>query len=458
MFRSIVFLPIFLVVLISLTCQQSPADIIGGQTSGTKELTIPETLLPELDEKVAIELKPLMTLYVNSDFVAFKSAYEKIAATTDTLPAAEVFWAKLHITGNRLGDAIKVLEEYGHNHQDDPELFTTLGFIAVRSGRFTDAWLHLLYAQRMIDKDQIPKSRLKFVLPTFVEARAIVAESRRQWPEAEQLFVKLQTLKPNDHSITWRFGRCQVLAGNIEKGHRLMVEANKGESKLPRASLAVAQILAETTNWQKDKSAASAIEEWFNRAINENEADEKAWVAYFRWLILGDRPQEVKDKGENLSDELKKVREVIVIRSVAARYLGDNDTAEGLLTPLHQEKPDDLEVADQLALVLIESSDEAKRGRALQLAERNFRAASDMEQVAATAAWIQLQLGGTDVADKILSQLATRGPLSAQTTYYIAELLQKSGKTAESQKLLKIASETPGLFPQRAKAKQSLSE
>ncbi|MFO0943548.1 MAG: tetratricopeptide repeat protein [Pirellulales bacterium] len=445
------------VAFVILSLRSATADIIGLQAGAKGEINVPEALLPELDETIVPKLKPLMPLFANNDYLAFKEQYTKLLQETDTLPSVEVFWAKLLVVTNRVGDAIKVLEDYVRDHQDDAEVYTTLGILAARTGRFTDAWLHFLYAQRLLDRDSFPKSRLKYVLPTFVEARAVVAEARKQWTEADQMYNKLMSLKPKDFSVKWRYGRSLILAGNLSKGHQIMTEACESDEKLPRATLAVAQLLADTTEWVKKKENSEAVEEWFKRAISEKENDDKAWTSYFKWLVLSDRSPDVKTKFDALPDEVKKARDVALIRSVAARYLNENSVAESLLTPLHQEKPDDLEVADQLALVLIESSDEAKRGRALQLAERNFRAASELEQVAATAAWVQLQLGSSDIADKILTQLAARGPLSPQTTYYVAELLRRNGKDLDSKRLLKAAVDAVGVFPQRAKARESLA-
>jgi tetratricopeptide (TPR) repeat protein len=433
------------------------ADIIGPQLPA-KEIPFPEALLTELDGNVAEQLKPLMSLFANNDLAGFKDAYLKIASSTDTLPAVEVFWAKLLITSNRFADATRILEEFVRDHQEDPEVYLTMGILAAKTGRFTDAWLHLGYAQRLIDRNLLAKARLNLVLPNLIDARCVVAESRRQWKEAEQLFQKLQSLKPEDHSVKWRAGRCQVLADKISIGHQLMIQACEANPKLPRATLAVAQILSDSTNWVSDKNRAKEVETWYTQAIDESPTDDKAIASYFKWLLLDNRPETVRDKFEPLTDELKSVREIIIIRSLAARYLGDLTLAEHLLTPLHQAKPDDLEVADQLALILVESKDESKRGRALQLSERNFRAASDVEAVAATAAWIQMQLGSTDVADKILTQLVSRGPLSAQTAYYVSELLQRSGREVESRKLMQAAVDTVGLFPQREKTKQALAK
>lgn len=63
---------------------------------------------------------------------------------------------------------------------------------------------------------------------------------------------------------------------------------------------------------------------------------------------------------------------------LAARHV-DHLAAAVAIFFLHQATPADLEAADQLAAVLVESKDEAKRGRALPLSEANLRQASHLE-------------------------------------------------------------------------------
>jgi predicted Zn-dependent protease len=432
--------------------------IVPKDVSESKLAAVPEALMSEVDPNVAEKLKPAISMYANNDYFGFKQEYSKVADSTDTLPAVEIFWAKLLITGDRYTDSLRVLEEYVRDHQEDPEAYVTLGILAARTGRFTDGWLNLLYAQRFLDKETLPKARLALVMPNFIDARSVIAESRKQWSEADQMFQKLQTLKPNDHMVTWRAGRCKVLSGNVMDGYQMMSQAYKSNSKLPRAALAIAQILSDTTDWGNKPELAKEVEKWFGACIKEEPNDEKGHAAFFKWLLLNNRPEVVKDRFESLPKELKSIRDIVLLRSVAARYLGDNTLAETLLSAANKEKPDDLEIADQLALVLVESDDESKRGRALQLSERNFRVAPNVETVAATAGWVQMQLGSKDVADKILTQLAARGPLSPQTTYYISELLRSSGREEDATRLLQAAVKAVGLFPQRAKAIEALAK
>ncbi len=137
-------------------------------------------------------------------------------------------------------------------------------------------------------------------------------------------------------------------------------------------------------------------------------------------------------------------------------YAGDLSTAEAVFAELHRETPDDLESADQLALVLVENPDEGKRTRAFQLSESNLRKAPNQEGTIATAAWVQFKLGDIDVADRLLGQLAAQTALSPQSAYYVSEVLRARGKAEEAKQVLTAAVNSPGLFPARAAAKKQL--
>lgn len=444
-----------------LSGSRSRADIIpppAPAAANQQVMGIPESMRIELDSAIADKLQPWVVEYLSSrNLTSFQEAYSKVAAQTDTLPAIDVFLGKLYSAYNQVGEALSILERYTNQNSEDPEAFVTLGSIAVRSGRVVDAWLQLLYAQRLIDRDKLPAGRMPYVHPVLTELRASVAERRRQWSEAEQLFRKLQELKPETALPLWRAGRIKVMAGEVQAGYEVLRQAHEKDDSLPHPALVVAQTLNDSSDWLTDPKSAARVENWFKKAVSESENNKAAWASYFKWLILADRPAEVAHRYDQLPESLRAEREIGLVRSLAARYLNDLQLAENILSSLHQFNTNDLDVADQLALVLVESTDEAKRARALQLAERNARQAPQVEQLMATAAWVQFRLGSIDVAEQVLSQLVARGNLSPQTAYYVAEVMEKSGRIEESQRLFRLAVDAPGVFPQRSMVKQRLT-
>lgn len=436
------------------------ADLIAPKsTSGANQAQgVPESLVLDLDPALVEKIQPAILAFIaNRDRESLKKSYEEVAGGTDTLPNFEVFLGRLFAAYNQFGEALGILERYTNENAEDPEAFLALGNIALVNGRAVDAWLHLLYAQRLVDRDKLPNGRKPFVLPVLTELRASVAERRKQWTESEQLFRELQKLKPDAVYPLWRAGRVKVLAGDTQAGFELLQQAHAKDSSLPYPSLVVAQTLHDTTDWKSDSKNTALVEDWYKKAIVETKDQPAAWSSYLKWLMLANRPEEVVQLYDELNESLKSEREIGLIRCVAARYLGDYSTAESLLSKLHQSNMEDVEVTDQLALVLVESTDEAKRARALQLAETNVKRASQLEPIVATAAWVQLRTGASDKAQQLFSQLAARGNLSPQTVYYMAEFMEKSGQTEEARRLLSLAVDAPGLFVQRSMVKQRLS-
>ncbi|MFY7874939.1 MAG: hypothetical protein ACOVQM_05795, partial [Pirellula sp.] len=60
------------------------------------------------------------------------------------------------------------------------------------------------------------------------------------------------------------------------------------------------------------------------------------------------------------------------------------------------------------------------------------------------------------VADRLLGQLAEQAALQPQTAYYVARVLEAKGQSEDAKKVLKAAVDTPGIFVERAKARQEL--
>jgi len=178
--------------------------------------------------------------------------------------------------------------------------------------------------------------------------------------------------------------------------------------------------------------------------------------AYLNWLLLNDRDEDARRLIDKLSVEVLANRNIQVRQGIAARYAGDFLKAESVFSALSQLAPDDLEVADQLALVLVESPNEGKRARAAQISESNLRRLPNNETTIATAAWVQFKLGSIDVADQLLGKLVGQISLSPQTAFYVSELLKANGKAEESKKVLEAAIRSPGIFPDRKRARKLL--
>ncbi len=181
------------------------------------------------------------------------------------------------------------------------------------------------------------------------------------------------------------------------------------------------------------------------------------WTQYLAYLLGQDKAEDAKKLSERAPEEFKKSRDMRLVKAQIHRFLGENAEAEKLLSALHQENSDDFDAADQLALVLVESTDEGKRARAEQISEANARRAPNLERTIATAAWVKFRTGSTDIADKALGQILRSGRFEPQTAYYMAMLYKSRGMLQQYARFMDAAVSGNGAFPQKRAAQKELA-
>jgi len=362
-------------------------------------------------------------------------------------PAPDVMLARMFMAARKWPDAMSVLEGHLTTKPNDADAYKSLGEVAIVSGRWTDAWLNLEKAGSLMDGMKYSAARKQSFTAELIKLRAETAERRQDLPLATKLFDELAKLQPKDGYPQWSLGRLKIATGDLDGGMALLKKGKQLTTTLPQPELAVALELLGG----KDRVKA---EKWFKEGIlAKDTATEANWVQYLKFLVDEDRASEAKGLIEKAPADYQKSRDMKLLKAVAHRYLNEDTDAERILSELHRANPEDLDAADQLALVLVETSDEGKRARAGQISEANLRQAPNAEKIAATAAWVKFRTGSVDVADNLLGQIIKGGQISPQTLYYSAMLLKARGKTVEAAQFFKAAVEAPGSFPQKKVAK-----
>ncbi len=366
------------------------------------------------------------------------------------LPAPDVMSARMFMAAQQWPNAMAVLEGHLAAKPNDADAFKSFGEIALVSGRWTDAWLNLEKAGSLMEGMKYSAARKQSFTAELVKLRAEAAERRQDLPLATKLFEELAKLQPKDGYPQWSLGRLKIASGAMDDGVALLKKGKQLTPALPQPELAVALELLGG----KDRAKA---EKWFKEGIlAKDTATEANWVQYLKYLVDEDRASEAKGLIEKAQPDYQKSRDMKLLKAVAHRYLNEDSEAERILSELHRANPEDLDAADQLALVLVETADEGKRARAGQISEANLRQAPNVEKIAATAAWVKFKTGSVDVADNLLGQIIKGGRISPQTLYYSAMLLKARGKTSEAVQFFKAAVEAPGSFPQKKIAKQEV--
>ena len=111
---------------------------------------------------------------------------------------------------------------------------------------------------------------------------------------------------------------------------------------------------------------------------------------------------------------------------------------------------------NQLALVLAEQADDAKRRRALELAELSVRQNPKDADALATLGTVYYRLNRLDEAEKVLQAVVNSGKGNSDAAYILARVKADRGHPDTAPPLLKMALSAPGLFIFRKDAQQWL--
>jgi tetratricopeptide (TPR) repeat protein len=370
------------------------------------------------------------------------ASLEEAVGLAPGLPPADLMFARMFLHVGNDVQALRRLDRLAVERPDQPEVFVSLGELALRQGRLTDAWLQLERAETLKPPSTWNKERLRAFREELYQLQGQAAERREDQPAAERIFSAWSKLNPKSAPALLGLGRARLTADKTDEALALFRKAKDVDPKTPAAETLVALI-------HMSKGNAKLAEDWFQKAIAAKTVEPPARLDFARWLLRQDRPAEALIQLEAIPDDPETDNARLFLRGLAARCQGKLDEAEAAFAALQRDHPADWQVADQLALVLVEQRDEVKRVRAAQLSEANLRQSPDKATALATAGWVRLRLGDLTNAEKLLQQALQTAPPSPTTRYYVSRLLATQGRKPEAEKWMADAAEQPGLWVER---------
>lgn len=193
-------------------------------------------------------------------------------------------------------------------------------------------------------------------------------------------------------------------------------------------------------------SSATETEKWLRKAVDLHGSETEARVAYARWLMRQNRPDAaLKQLQANSSNSATDANSGFMI-GLCHRMQGDFDDAERVFSRRHQKEPTNVIISNQLALVLIESADEGRRGRALQISQSNAQRFPNEFDLIATLGWVNFRLGNTNEANRLLTLTTRTGKISRDTAYFLSRIRREIGDKAGAKTFEKPALTAEGEF------------
>jgi predicted Zn-dependent protease len=413
------------------------------------------------------ELEAIDRLYRSGRFDHARTRLELAALKFPDLPPVGVMMARLHLAAGRLPAARAELEAAAAASPNHPDVYLTMADAAAKEGRRVEALLLTERVAALAESDLFSQDRRLHILATALSHRAAACENTGDWDGARKELYELLKLRASDGVVRARYGRALFKAGLRDEAAEVFRRLAADDTDAEPADFAVGRLLLDGFD-PRDRSEARRLvakraEDSMRRALaGYNSPDDRRTTTLradlASWLIAEGRGPEAAALLEE-ADRLRPGDAVVArLRALAALAAGRHAEAAGRYAALQADNPADFEIADRLAICLIEDKDEAARSRALQLAQLNLRLYPEEPRAHATAGWLLYKLGRPADAERHLRAARSgRGP-HPEADYYLAHLLaDRPDRRDDVKALLKSAADAPGLFPFRRQVAEWLT-
>lgn len=396
-----------------------------------------------LQASIATQLKSALELLQAGRLKECQQAVRAAALTTNDIAHHDIIIAQwLFGLQNQLA-GLELLEKLSRVEPKRQDLCMAFAEYARQQGRTFDA-LQLLSAAEQAEPDaKWSKSYRDSILTAIRTSKAMVAEMRQDWELASSLYEALYATHPNEVKYLVGLGRTAFYRHQADQALQFFMKAEA----LSKGALCARLQLARLYN---SKGQAKSAEDNYRQAIGSRDSklSQAARIEYAYWLL--DQNRSVREIQKLVADMAQSIGDSSEVRLLAAmiKYAqAKYDEAEVTVARLSQANAQDLVASTILSWALIESRDEGKRARALQIAESNAKAQPNSSETLATLAWVHFRLGDKPTALGLAQKLVQRGgTFSRDATFFLAQILKAADFTTESQRLTEAYSQATGRF------------
>lgn len=340
-----------------------------------------------------------------------------------------------------------LLKQAISENPEDPRCFFDNAQVAMSDGRLSDAILNCEVALKLSAADRWTADQKKEVQTSARKILAGAFEQRRDWAAARTHLNALLDIEKNGQ-LRQRLARALFFLDKADDAYQELQQAVKDDPTLDPPTVYMAQL------WSM-KNDSKMARDWFEKSIKAEPNNLRVHLSYCNWLLQQNETPQAKLHAEAAAKIDANSIDVLKAQGLIARMEKNLANAENYFRRVLNEAPSDLFAANQLALVLVDQSNQNQRSRGVQLAEVNARQFPRNAEALATLGYAYYRTGNIDEAAKSLQAAVSPGQMAADTAYYLALLVNEKDKADDAVKLLDQALQSKGLFVYRSEA-QSL--
>lgn len=420
---------------------QAPAA--GGVPEGPEALTVPLLKVPEMQEAAA--------LFRSGRFEQATEVLRSAARKYPDFPPAQVILAQFFAATNQSANMRDALEQAIADEPGDPQAYAILAELAVRNRQVTEAGL--LYAKTLELANQRKDSKRAVILRRHALAGlAMVADSRKHWPEAQKYLEALLAEEPQNAAALQQLGHVLFQQKKYEEARKRLEEAARISDEVLPADANLARF------YQQAGDTATAAQHML-AAINAKPTDFRVRLVAADWSLQIGKLQQAETQALAALKLNPQSVDAMILRGTIAMFRKDYKTAQEMFEQAHLHAPGNFSVTNSLAIALAEQDDEKQKQMALDYAQINVRVDATRPEANATYGWVLYRLGRLDEAEAALRKAITStGRPSADSAYYYARVLYDRGHKDEARRLIEAALAAKGPFAMRPEAEALAAE
>ncbi len=403
----------------------------------------PPKLPPDVDQALAT--------FKTGKFDEAHEQLKKACVADPQLQPPRVILAGWLLQAKRGEDARKTLESFTVEEPKHPDGYLLNASFAYAEGRVTDAILNCQAAlQFSADPRWNAEQRKRFVRESRLGLVASF-EQRGDWASVKEQLASLLKDDPKNGQLRQRLATATFQTGKPEDAFAEFQKAFQDDPAVDPPELRIAALWS--SKGERDKA-----EEWLKKAVAAHAANPKSHRAYAGWLLDEAKLGAAQFSIDAAAKLDTKARETATLQALLLRHKRDYPAAEVAFEQLHKDAPGDPFALGNLAIILVESADEKKRKRAVELAESLVKQNNRAADAYAVLGYCYFKVGRIDDADKALGAAGSAGQVGLDTAYYFALVLNEKKKFAEGHKILDEAVKARGPFVYRPEARVLLTE
>lgn len=395
------------------------------------------------------EVQEAVTRFQNGDINGARALLAAAVKKHADLPPPDVIMAQLYAAANQLDRAVLSLEAANKESPTDPEASVILGDLAFRGGRVSEARLMYAEAYRLLAEFKGSAKRKTLLTPRILSGMAAVAEAAEDWAGAQKHLDAWLVEDPKNAVALQRLGRALFQQNKPTEALAKLVEARKADEQVLTPEAIMAQLYEAAG--QREEAAKMMV-----AALTADPKNLRTRLAAAQWAFESEQYDQAKEQAAIAMKLDPESLQAKILAGVVALFLADNKAAEGFFESAHLQSPGNFAALNNWALALAEQDDDAKKRKALEIADLGVRAFSNAGEAWSTYGWVLYRLKRVNEAEQALARAASAGQLSADTAYYIARVQVERGQSDRARELLKQALETKRPFSKRQDAESLL--